>query len=27
MVTTECLVTEAPEKKEKAGPPAPPEEY
>jgi len=27
MVTTECLVTEAPEKEKKAGPPAPPEDY
>jgi chaperonin GroEL len=27
MVTTECLVTEIPEKEKKAGPPAPPEDY
>jgi chaperonin GroEL len=27
MVTTECLITEAPEKEKKAGPPAPPEDY
>jgi chaperonin GroEL (HSP60 family) len=27
MITTECLVTEAPEKKEKAVAPGPPEEY
>jgi len=27
MVTTECLVTEVPEKEKKAGPPAPPEDY
>jgi chaperonin GroEL len=27
MVTTECLVTELPEKEKKAGPPAPPEDY
>jgi len=27
MVTTECLVTEAPEKKEKPAAPTPPEEY
>jgi chaperonin GroEL len=27
MVTTECLVTEAPEKEKKAAPPAPPEDY
>jgi chaperonin GroEL len=27
MVTTECLVTELPEKKKEAGPPAPPEDY
>ena len=27
MVTTECLVTEAPEKKEKPATPAPPDDY
>ena len=27
MITTECLVTEAPEKKEKAAAPTPPEDY
>ncbi len=27
MITTECLITEAPEKEKKPGPPAPPEDY
>jgi chaperonin GroEL (HSP60 family) len=27
MITTECLLTEAPEKKEKVAAPTPPEEY
>jgi chaperonin GroEL len=27
MVTTECLVTDVPEKEKKPGPPAPPEDY